>query len=96
MRGGRCSYAVRTFEPTGLVLVDAHRRLTVGSLFAIWGRPLMLTRLAGFTGPVLAYVNGHRWFGSPARIRLRRHAQIVIEADGYVTPHPSYEFPPGH
>jgi hypothetical protein len=92
---GRCSYPIRTHEPTGLVLTDGHRRFTVGQLFAIWGQPLALTRLAGFTGPVIAYVNGRRWYGEPGAIPLARHSEIVLEADGYVPPHPSYLFPPG-
>ena len=95
VQGGRCGYPVRTLEPTGLVLVDAHQHLTVGGLFAIWGQPLALTRLASFTGPVFAYVNGRQWIGAPERIPLRRHSQIVLEADGHVPPHPSYLFPPG-
>ncbi len=95
VRGGRCSYALRTFEPTGVVLVDPHRRLRLGTLFAVWGTPLGLTRLAGFTGPLFAYVEGHRWYRAPGLIPLRRHAEIVLEADGYVTPHTTYRFPPG-
>ena len=95
VRGGRCGYPIRTLEPTGLVLVDPGHRLTVRDLFAIWGQPLGLTQLAGFNGPLFAYVNGHRWRAAPERIPLRRHAEIVLEADGYVPPHPSYQFPPG-
>ncbi len=76
-------------------MVDPHRRLTVGDLFAIWGQPLGLTQLAGFGGPLFAYVAGHRWRAAPEQIPLRRHAQIVLEVDGYVPPHPSYTFPPG-
>jgi hypothetical protein len=92
---GRCRYPIRTHEPTGLVLMDGHRRFTVRQLFAIWGQPLALTRLAGFSGPVIAFVNGHRWYGDPGTIPLARHSEIVLEADGYVPPHPTYIFPPG-
>lgn len=92
---GRCSYALRTYEPTGLVMVDPGRPFSLGALFAIWGQPLGLTQLGPFTGPVIAYVNGHRWYGAPAAMPLRRHSEIVLEADGYVPPHPSYLFPPG-
>jgi len=93
--GGRCAYPIRTSEPTGVVLVDRGQPLTIGGLFAIWGRELGLTRLAGFSGPVFAYVNGHHWIGPPERIPLQPHAEIVLEADGYVPPHTSYTFPPG-
>ena len=92
---GRCAFPIRTLDPTGLVLVDRDGHFTIGGLFAIWGKQLSLTQLAGFNGPVFAYVDGHHWIGSPALIPLRPHSQIVLEADGYVPPHPSYTFPPG-
>src|SRR5689334_9559651 len=58
VRGGRCSYPARTREPTGVVEVAAGRRLTLGQLFDLWGRPLSPTRLAGFRGRVTAFVAG--------------------------------------
>jgi hypothetical protein len=94
--GGGCSYPLRTLEPTGVVRIDnglPPQRL--GALFAIWGQPLSATRLAGFTGPVLTFVDGRRWHGSPRTIPLRRHAQIVLEIGGALPPHPRYAFPPG-
>jgi hypothetical protein len=39
-------------------------------------------------------VNGRAWRGDPARIRLRRHAVIVLELGSHVPPHASYAFPP--
>src|SRR5436309_3131268 len=38
--GGRCSYPLRTSDPSGVVEVRAGRRLTLGDLFAVWGQPL--------------------------------------------------------
>jgi hypothetical protein len=94
--GGRCSYPVRTLEPTGVVRIDQGLRSEpLGTLFAIWGEPLSATRLADFSGHVLAFVDGRRWRASPRAIPLRRHAQIVLEIDGELLPHPQYEFPPG-
>jgi hypothetical protein len=93
--GGSCSYAVRTFEPTGVIVVDSGPVPTLGALFAIWGQPLSAGALAGFRGRVLAFVGGQRWTGPPGRIPLRRHAEIVLEVDGSVLPHPAYHFPPG-
>ena len=43
-----CSYPVRTVDPTGVLEVDASRRLVLGDLFRIWNRPLSATRLVGF------------------------------------------------
>ncbi len=94
--GGACSYALRTFEPTGVVVVDRLGRVPLlGGLFAVWGQALGRMRLAGFRGPVAAFVDGRRWAGMPSLIPLRPHAEIVLEIAGQVPPHPAYLFPPG-
>lgn len=95
VRGGSCRYPLWTEEPTGLV--DAARAgLTLGDLFAIWGRPLGEDRLAGFRAPVRAWLGGRRWPRDPRAIPLTRHAQIVVQAGApVVTPHAAYRFPPG-
>ena len=102
VRSARCSYAVRTREPTGLLELDlstAPRPITVGDLFAIWGQPLSGTRLAGFRAPpgtgVAAYLDGRPWRGDPRAMPLRRHAVIVLEIAGHVPPHTGYRFPRG-
>ena len=46
--GGRCSYPLRTREPTGVVEVERGASLTLGQLFEVWGQPLSRTRLVGF------------------------------------------------
>jgi len=92
---GGCSYAVRTFEPTGVVVVDAGGAIRLGALFAVWGQPLSRSRLAGFRGRVVAYVDGHRWGAALGAVPLRRHAEIVLEVAGEVIPHRAYLFPPG-
>lgn len=93
--GGVCSYPARTFEPTGVVVVDSAPAVTVGMLFAIWGQPLSSFSLADFRGRVVAFVDGHAVRGPAEAIPLRRHAQIVLEVAGVVPPHPAYRFPPG-
>jgi hypothetical protein len=96
VRGGRCSYPLRTREPTGVVEVTTGgRALTLGDLFAVWGQPLSATRIASFRGSVAAFVGGVRRPGDPRDIPLRPHAQIVLEVGGYVPPHRRYRFPPG-
>lgn len=93
---GRCSYPVRTREPTGVVEVETGPPAkTVGRLFAVWGQPLSRHRMAGFRGRVRAWVAGSRWTRGPRAIPLRPHAQIVLEVGGYVRPHSTYRFPPG-
>ena len=92
---GRCSFPVRTREPTGSVELARGARLTLGQLFAVWGQPLSPGRLAGFRGRVRAYVYGRRRTGDPRRIVLAPHANVVLELGGYVPPHPAYLFPRG-
>jgi hypothetical protein len=96
-RGGRCSYPLRTREPTGVVEVRAGTRATLGDLFRLWGQPLGRHRVSGFrsSAPVLAFVGGRRWRGDVRAIPLARHAQIVVELGGYVPPHPRYLFADG-
>ena len=92
VRPGSCRYPLRTLVPTGLI-VGQRRGLTLGDLFAVWGQPLSAHRLAGFRGPVVAFVGGRRVGGDVRSIPIRHHAQIVVEVSGYVPPHAHYVFP---
>ena len=96
-RGRRCSYPLRTREPTGVIEISRGTRATVGDLFRLWGQPLGPRRVAGFRSraPLLAFVGGKRWRGNVRAIPLTRHAQIVLELGGYVPPHPRYLFADG-
>jgi len=89
----RCSYPVRTTQPTGVVDYVPAAHPTIGDLFAIWGQPLSAKRLASFRGTVTAWVGGKRWRGDVRAIPLRRHSEIVIEIGGYVPPHTFFLFP---
>lgn len=95
----RCSYPVRTLEPTGVIEVRRGSRLLLGDFFRIWGQPLSTTQLAGFrttgSAPVRAYVAGRRWRGPLRSIPLRRHAQIVLELGPFIPPHRAFLFRPG-
>ena len=95
--GGRCSYPLRTREPTGVIEAASARPLRLGDVFRVWGQPLSPRRLAGFRTAqhVLAFVNCRRYLGDPRTIALRRHDEIVLEIGGYVSPHRSYLFPKG-
>jgi hypothetical protein len=85
--GGRCRFPLYTDEPTGLVGL-ARDGLTLGDLFAVWGRPLARDSVV--------HVDGARWNGAPAAVPLRAHAQIVVQDGGPLAePHAYYRFPPG-
>ncbi len=95
--GAACFGELVTLEPTGVVLTRPGAGLTLADLFRSWGQPLTAHRLASFRAPagVRAYVDGRRAPGAPGAVRLRRHAEIVLEAGPYVPPHHAYRFPPG-
>lgn len=93
--GGRCEYALRTREPTGVVEVTRGTSATLGDLFAIWGQPLSGRRVLSFRGAVRAYVGRARFAGDPRAIPLRPHATITLELGRYVRPHSPYAFPAG-
>jgi len=90
-----CRYQLSTTTPTGVVAVSGSRHWTLGDLFTVWGRQLTRSQLLSFRGRVSVFVGGRRWTGDPRALVLTRHAEIVVEVGGYVTPHPSYLFPKG-
>jgi hypothetical protein len=95
VHGGRCSYPLRTREPTGVVELDPRLRPTLGHLFAVWGQRLSGDRLLSFAGRVRVYVAGRLRPGDPRATPLTYHAQIVVQVGGYVPPYASYLFGPG-
>jgi hypothetical protein len=86
VRSGRCSYAARTREPTGVIEVG-RPGLTIGDFFALWGQRLGRYRRG--------YVDGRRWRGQLAAIPLRRYAEIVLQVGPYIRPHTSFLFRKG-
>lgn len=94
-----CYGSLVTLEPTGVVLVRAGADLTLAALFRSWGQPLSGRRLGSFPAGrgrrVQVFVDGRRWNGSPEMVRLRPHAEIVLEVGPHVAPHSHYTFPPG-
>ena len=93
VRRGRCSYPVRTREPTGIVEVASDARATLGDLFAVWGVPLSRRRVLSFRGRVHAFVGLRRRRGDPRDIALDPHAVVTLEIGRYVRPHAEYVFP---
>jgi hypothetical protein len=89
---GRCAYPVRTLDPTGVLFLD-RTDLTLGTVFALWGRRLAPDGLLGRDGPVEAFVGGRRYAGDVRDIPLRDRAQIVVEVGRHVRPHARYTFP---
>ena len=94
-RGPGCDYPLRTREPTGVFEMAFGSRPSLGDLFAVWGQPLGVTRLARWRGAVVVYVDGKRKAGDPAKVALAPHAEVVLEVGTpLVLPHLGYRFPP--
>ena len=91
--GARCRYPVRTLMPTGLIVAERRRPDARRSLRGLGPAARRTRRLAGFSGPIVAFVAGRRVRGDVRRIPIRHHSQIVVEVSGYVPPHAHYVFP---
>jgi hypothetical protein len=96
--GQRCSYPLRTLEPTGLLLMGRAHRYTLGELFDLWGQQLSGSVMAGFSAGkhdrVAVFIDGVPWTGSPGQAPLGPGSQITVELGPHVPPHAGYLFPP--
>jgi hypothetical protein len=99
--GGGCLYWIHTHDTSGIIHVETPEvqapgggRYTLGMLFDIWGEPLGPDGVAGFKGPVTAYVNGEKYDGDLHAIPLMSHQEITLEVGTPVVPAPNYAFPP--
>lgn len=92
-----CFYELHTHDASGIVHVEpsTDRRLTLGQLFDVWGRPLTSGNVAGFEGPVRVYIDGERFEGDPRLIEFTRHKQVTLQVGTPLAPIPSYIFPTG-
>jgi hypothetical protein len=99
VRRGRCSYPIRTLEPTGLIEVEAGTNATLGDFFRLWGQRLSRTQVLRFRARrgarIVAYVNQRRWRGDPRAIPLTRHAAIVLQVGRHVRLYGPFLFPRG-
>lgn len=94
LTAARCFGALVTLDPTGTVYFRPGRGFTVGDIFRVWGLPLSGRRIASFTGGrVHVYLNGRRWYGSPAAVPLLQDAEVVLEIGPHVPPHARFSFP---
>jgi hypothetical protein len=81
-----CLYWLHTHTPDGIIHIEApvERSFTLGDFFRIWGQPLTksvaATAKASGKEPLRVWVDGKPYSGDPAKIPLKAHTDIVIEA----------------
>lgn len=95
---------LHTHDTSGILHVESAKPkpYTLGQAFTEWGVALSATQVGGrhadATHEVQAYVNGKRFTGDPATIRLKRHLEIALwyGPTGQTPTVPkSYRFPAG-
>ena len=76
-----CYYWLHTHASDGIIHIESPtpRIYTLGDFFNEWHQSLSATQVAAATGPVVAYVNGKRWQGSPTEIPLHPHAFVQLD-----------------
>ena len=88
---GTCFYNLHTHDSSGIIHIEAAAptNFTLGEVFDIWGEPLSTGNVAGFTGPMLVYVDTNEhvaaatvFSGDPRAIVLTNHQQITLEVGG--------------
>ncbi len=96
-----CLYWIHTHDASGIIHIESPvlappggSGFTLGILFDIWGQPLAGDNVAGFKGPVTAFVNGQKYVGDLRQIPLIEHQQVTLEVGSPVVPPPVYQFPP--
>ncbi|MDQ6836942.1 MAG: hypothetical protein M3137_01010 [Actinomycetota bacterium] len=90
-----CLYYLHTHAADGIIHVEAPagRQFVLGQFFAVWGQPLKDGHIGPATGPVTAYVNGHRWTGSLEDIPLHSHESIQLNVGTPVVAPQPFHFP---
>jgi hypothetical protein len=95
---------LHTHDTSGILHVESAKPqpFTLGQVFTEWGVALSATQVGGLhaddTHEVQVYVNGRRFTGDPATIRLKKHQEIAVwygPAGTKPTVPKSYRFPAG-
>jgi hypothetical protein len=95
---------LHTHDTSGIIHIESAtpEPFTLGQVFTEWGLPLSATQVGGLhadaTHTLAVYVNGRRFSGDPATLRLERHLEIALwYGPSGQKPHvpSSYHFPAG-
>lgn len=79
-----CVYELHTHDHSGVVHneTDMKKDFTFGQFFAVWGKELTATSVAGLTGDIRFYIieNGKltRYTGDPAAVTIVSHRELLV------------------
>ena len=93
---GAAFYYLHTHDDTGVIHIESPNSTvyTLGQFFAEWNQPLSSTAIGPYTGAVTVFVNGTKYTGNPASIKLTEHEVIQLDL-GKVVGFQPYTFASG-
>ncbi len=80
-----CLYWLHTHDSTGIIHIEAPRRIspTLGNFFDIWGQPLSRLQVSGYTvaaaQTLRVYVGSALHRGNPRNVPLFEHIKLTLE-----------------
>lgn len=97
---GGCYYPMHVHDNSGVIHVESegYRRMTLGTLFRIWGEPLSRTQVADSppNAPISFFVNDggdlREYAGDPNEIELLSHRAVTIQIGTPLTQIQSYDW----
>ncbi len=77
----KCYYWLHVHAQDGIIHIESPttKSYSLGQFFAIWRQPLNVRQVAGVKGKLTIWVNGNRYVGNPAHIRLGFHEDVQID-----------------
>ena len=93
---GAAFYYLHTHDDTGVIHIESPTSAlyTLGQFFAEWNQTLSSDQIGTYTGAVTTYVNGTKYTGDPASIKLSEHEVIQLDL-GKVVGFQPYTFASG-
>lgn len=77
----RCYYWLHVHVQDGVIHIESptSRTYTLGQFFDIWRQPLSSTQVAGVSGHLTVFVDGHRYTGNVRNVALGSHQDVQID-----------------
>ena len=93
---GAAFYYLHTHDDSGVIHIESPNttQYTLGQFFAEWNQTLSSDQIGTYTGAVTTFVNGAKYAGDPASIKLTAHDVIQLDL-GKVVGYQPYTFASG-